>query len=262
MEPASLIGLLLVLIGVFIGSIMKGVQPVAYFTVPAAILIVLVASVGATALSNNMTDFKQFGKIMGKGFKKQKIDDPNESIDRIVHLAERARREGLLALEEEVNKIDDPFLQRGLQLAIDGGDPEMVREVMETELDAMRTRHKVGAEMMTTLGVYSPTFGIIGAVVGLIATLSHLSDPEKLGHGIAAAFIATFWGVFAANGIFLPLGKKLTRMSAEEIAGKQLVIEGVLSIQAGANPRVLDDMLSSYLPPKVRAARAEDKKSA
>ncbi|HSL57011.1 MAG TPA: motility protein A [Acidimicrobiales bacterium] len=262
MEPASLIGMILVLIGIFLGSLMKGVSPVSLVAVPAALLIVIVASVGATAMANNMSDFKNIGKIMGKGFKKQKIDDPNESIDRIVHLAERARREGLLALEEEVGKVDDPFLQRGLQLAIDGGDPEMVREVMETELGAMHQRHKIGADMMTTLGIFSPTFGIIGAVIGLIATLSHLDEPEKLGYGIAAAFVATFWGVFMANGIFLPLGKKLGRMSAEEIASKQLVIEGVLSIQAGANPRVLDDMLSSYLPPKVRAARQEEKKSA
>lgn len=262
MEPASLIGMLLVLIGIFLGSLMKGVSPVALFAVPAALLMVIVASFGATALSNNMSDFKNFGKIAGKAFKKQKIDDPNDSIDQIVHLAERARREGLLALEEEVAKIDDQFLQRGLQLAIDGGDPEMVREVMETEVHAMRDRHKVGAEIMTSLGIFSPTFGIIGAVIGLIATLSNLDDPSKLGYGIAAAFVATFWGVFMANGIFLPMGKKLNRLSAEEIASKQLVIEGVLSIQAGANPRVLDDMLSSYLPPKIRAARAEEKKSA
>jgi chemotaxis protein MotA len=262
MEPASLIGLVLILVGVFVGSLLKGVSPAAYFGVPAALLIVIVASLGAAMLSNAMADVKNMGKAMLKAFKPGDIGDPSASIDTIVSFAERARREGLLALEDEVDKIEDPFMRRGLQFAIDGGDPEMVRDVMETEVNAMRERHKVGAQFMTTIGIFSPTFGIIGAVVGLIATLSKLDDPSKLGAGIAAAFIATFWGVFAANGIFLPLGNKLKRLSAEEIAHKQLIIEGVLSIQAGSNPRMLDDILTSYLPPKARAVRMEERKSA
>lgn len=262
MEPASLIGLALVLIGVFIGSMLKGVSPAAFFGVPAALLIVIMASLGAAMMSNAIADVKNMGKAFLKAFKKSKVGDPGESIDTIVQFAERARREGLLALEDEVEQIDDPFMRRGLQFAIDGGDPEMVRDVMETEVNAMRERHKVGAQFMTSVGVFAPTFGIIGAVVGLIATLSHLDDPSKLGSGIAAAFIATFWGVFAANGIFLPIGNKLKRLSADELAHKQLIIEGVLSIQAGSNPRMLDDILTSYLPPKARSARMEERKSA
>ncbi|MGY6499367.1 MAG: motility protein A [Acidimicrobiales bacterium] len=262
MEPASLIGLMLILVGVFVGSVMKGVSPGAYFAVPAALLIVIVASLGAAMMSNAMGDVKNMGKAFMKAFKPGDTGDPGESIDQIVQFAERARREGLLALEDEVGKVEDPFMRRGLQFAIDGGDPEMVRDVMETEVNAMRERHKVGAQFMTTIGIFSPTFGIIGAVVGLIATLSKLDDPSKLGAGIAAAFIATFWGVFAANGIFLPIGNKLKRLSAEELAHKQLIIEGVLSIQAGSNPRMLDDILTSYLPPKARSARMEERQSA
>jgi chemotaxis protein MotA len=262
MEPASLIGLLLILFGVFVGSVLKGVSPAAYFGVPAALLIVIVASIGAAMLSNAMADVKNMGKALLKAFKPGDTGDPSSSIDTIVQFAERARREGLLALEDEVEQVQDPFMRRGLQFAIDGGDPEMVRDVMETEVNAMRERHKVGAQFMTSVGVFAPTFGIIGAVVGLIATLSHLDDPSQLGKGIAAAFIATFWGVFAANGIFLPIGNKLKRLSAEELAHKQLIIEGVLSIQAGSNPRMLDDILTSYLPPKSRAARLEERKSA
>jgi chemotaxis protein MotA len=262
MEPASLIGLALVLVGVFVGSLLKGVSPAAYFGVPAAMLIVIVASLGAAMMSNSMADVKNMGKALLKAFRPGDIGDPSASIDTIVSFAERARREGLLALEDDVEQIEDPFMRRGLQFAIDGGDPEMVRDVMETEVEAMRERHKVAAQFMTSIGVFSPTFGIIGAVIGLIATLSHLDDPSHLGAGIAAAFIATFWGVFAANGIFLPIGKKLQRLSAEEIAHKQLIIEGVLSIQAGSNPRMLDDILTSYLPPKARAERMEERKSA
>ncbi|MFA5566296.1 MAG: flagellar motor protein [Acidimicrobiia bacterium] len=262
MEPASLIGLVLVLIGVFVGSTMKGVSIGAFFGVPAAFLIVIVASLGAAMMSNTMVDMKNMGKAFMKAFKPGDTGDPSASIDQIVEFAERARREGLLALEDQLDQVTDPFMRRGLQMAIDGGDPELVREVMETEVRALKERHKVAAAFMNSVGVFSPTFGIIGAVVGLIATLSHLDDPSKLGHGIAAAFIATFWGVFAANGIFLPIGKKLQRLSAEELAHKQLIIEGVLSIQAGSNPRMLDDILTSYLAPKVRAARMEERRSA
>ncbi len=139
-------------------------------------------------------------------------------------------------------------------------DPEMVSEVMEAEVKAMSDRHKAGAKYMMTIGIFSPTFGIIGAVFGLIATMAHLDDPSKLGEGIGAAFVATFWGVFLANGIFLPIANKLTSMSAKEVAYKRMIIEGVLSIQAGANPRLLDDLLRSTLPPKERGE--DERKSA
>jgi chemotaxis protein MotA len=261
MDPIGLVGLLLVLIGVFLGAIMKHVNPAALFTVPAAFLIVIVASLGAAMMSNTTSDAKRFIKYLLLGIKGQKEPDGSGAIDQIVSFAERARREGLLALEGELDSIEDPFFRRGLQLAIDGGDPEMVAEVMESEVKAMSERHKVGAKFMMSVGIFSPTFGIIGAVFGLIATMSHLDDPSKLGAGIAAAFVATFWGVFLANGIFLPVANKLTAMSAKEVAYRRMIIEGVLAIQSGANPRMLDDLLRSTLPPSERAA-GEDRKSA
>ncbi len=262
MDPASIIGVVLLLIGVFVGSILKGVSPVAFFTIPAAFLIVFVASMGAVMLSNTMADGKAFMKIFMTGLKGKKLPEVGQTIDTIVSFAEQARKEGLLSLEEKASQIDDPFFRRGLQLAVDGADPEMVAEVMEAEVKAMSERHKTGAKMMTSMGVFTPTFGIIGAVIGLIATLSNLSDPASLGEHIAAAFVTTFWGVFAANGIFLPIGNKLTSLSAKEVAYKRLIIEGVLSIQAGANPRLLDDMLRSSLPPKERASADQERKSA
>ena len=260
MDPASLIGLLLVFIGVFVGAILKHVNPAALFTVPAAFLIVIVGSVGAAMLSNTMGDAKKLMTFLLKGIKGQKEPDVSGAIDQIVAMAERARREGLLALESDLDSIDDPFFRRGLQLAIDGGDPEMVSEVMEAEVKAMSDRHKAGAKYMMSIGIFSPTYGIIGAVFGLIATMAHLDDPSKLGEGIGAAFVATFWGVFLANGIFLPIANKLTSMSAKEVAYKRMIIEGVLSIQAGANPRLLDDLLRSTLPPKERGE--DERKSA
>jgi chemotaxis protein MotA len=261
-DPATLTGLVLVMVGVFVGSLLKGVSPVAFFTVPAAFLIVVAAAFGAAFMGGTQADMKGFGKVFAKGLKGQKQGDPNDSIDQIVSFADRARREGLLALEEDVTNIEDPFLQRGLQLAIDGADPEVVQDIMEAEVRAMTERHKANAKIMTNIGIFAPTFGIIGAVVGLIATLGHLDSPDELGHGIAAAFIATFWGVFLANGIFLPWANKLARMSAEEAAQKRLLIEGVLNIQSGYNPRMLGDLMRSSLPPSQRRSEGEERKSA
>jgi chemotaxis protein MotA len=263
MDPATLVGGLMILVGVFIGSLLKGVSPAAYFSVPAAFLIVFVAAFGAAFLGGTKEDMSGFMKVFLQGIKGRKAEDPNVAIDQIVDLAEKARREGLLALEEEVAKVEDPFLKRGLQLAIDGADPDVVEEIMETEVRAMTERHKANAKLMLNIGIFAPTFGIIGAVVGLIATLKKLDNPDELGKGIAAAFVATFWGVFLANGIFLPWANKLGRMSAEEAAHKRLVIEGVLNIQSGANPRMLGDLMRSSLPPSKRPAEgSEERKSA
>jgi chemotaxis protein MotA len=261
MDPATGLGLILVLIGVFVGGLLDGVSPVTFFGTPAAFLIVLVSAFGATFFSNEMADAKSLMKILMKALKGQKLQDTGELIDQIVGFAEQARREGLLALEEQARSIEDPFFRRGLQLAIDGADPDTVGEVMESDVKAMSNRHKQGSKMVTSIGIYTPTFGIIGAVIGLIHTMGKLDSPAELGEGIAGAFTATFWGVFAANGIFLPLGNKLGVMSASEVAQKRLVIEGVLSIQSGANPRLLDDMLRSALPPSERVS-LDDKKSA
>jgi chemotaxis protein MotA len=261
MDPATLVGGALVLIGVFVGGLLDGVSPAVFFATPAAFLIVLVGALGATFFGNPMTENKRFMKVLMKAVKGHKLQDTNELIDQIVAFAEQARREGLLALEEQARSIEDPFFRRGLQLAIDGADPDMVSEVMEAEVKAMSDRHKNGAKMITSIGIFAPTFGIIGAVIGLIHTMHLLENPAELGEGIAGAFTATFWGVFSANAIFLPLGNRLSVMSAGEIAQRRLVIEGVLSIQSGANPRLLDDMLRSALPPTERAG-ADEKKSA
>jgi chemotaxis protein MotA len=259
-DPATLMGLGLVLCGVFVGGLVDGVSPVVFFGSPAAFLIVLVGALGAVFLSNPMEDDKNFVKMLMKGMKGQKLQDNNELIDQIIGFAEEARRDGLLALESKTDTISDPFFQRGLQLAIDGADPDMVNEVMEADIKAMSARHKQGSKMVTSLGIFTPTFGIIGAVIGLIHTMGQLSDPAGLGEGIAGAFTATFWGVLLANGVFLPLGNKLTAMSALEVAQRKLIMEGVLAIQSGANPRLLNDVLRSTLPPSERPT--EERKSA
>lgn len=251
---STLVGLVLALIGVFIGSFFKGVNPVVLITNIPAILIVMVGGIGATMASFEMAATANVFKAIMKAILPKPEVEPAERLRRIVDFATRARHEGILSLESDVAQLDDPFMKKALQLAIDGNDPDSVAEVMRTEIRTLKARHKVAADWCMTLGIFAPTFGIIGAVIGLIATLSHLDQPELLGHGISAAFVATFWGVFLANGIMLPLSNKLKRMSTEEVHGREMVMEGVLAIQGGQNPRVIEETLLTYLPPAEAAA--------
>jgi chemotaxis protein MotA len=172
----------------------------------------------------------------------------------IVQLAGKARREGLLTLEDAVGDVDDDFLKRGVSLAVDGTDPEELREIMECELLAKKASDKQAAKFFTDMGGYAPTIGIIGTVMGLVHVLENLSQPDKLGHLIAGAFIATLWGVMTANVIFLPIGNRLGRCSQIEASRMEMVIEGVLAVQAGANPRAVQQRLTSLLPADERDA--------
>lgn len=248
--PAGLIGLLFATVATLVGTQLKGVNPVILFTNFPAIFIVVLGATGATMASFEFSAttnvFKAIVRaLMGKG-----IEDSPEKITTLVEFARKARGEGLLALESEMATLEDPFMRRGLQLAIDGSDADAVAQVMRTDIKAMKARHKVSADWCLTYGIFAPTFGIIGAVVGLIAALGKLDQPEKLGHGIAAAFVATFLGVWLANGLMLPLANRMKRMSAEEAQVREMVMEGVLAIQGGQNPRVIEETLMSYLSPK------------
>jgi chemotaxis protein MotA len=170
-------------------------------------------------------------------------------VDDIVKLAEKARREGLLALEDAMKEVQDPFLKKGLQLAIDGTDSEELAAILEAEVDAKKKADKQAAAIFTAMGGYAPTIGIIGTVIGLIHVLENLSEPAKLGELIASAFVATLWGVLSANVIWLPMGAKLKRLSDIECGQMELVIAGIINIQAGANPRLVAQKLRSLLPP-------------
>ncbi len=254
---ATLIGLVVAFIGTIVGGFVKGVNPIILITNVPAIMIVIIGALGATMASFEMAATSNVFKAIMKAIFPKPTADPADSLARIVDFANRSRHEGLLSLEADVAALDDPFMQKALQLAIDGNDPEAVSDVMRTDIRTMKARHKIAAEWCTSFGIFAPTFGIIGAVFGLIATLSHLDEPEKLGHGISGAFVATFWGVFIANAVMLPLANKLKRMSAEEVAAKEMVMEGILAIQSGQNPRVIEETLLTYLPPtQAKALRA------
>jgi chemotaxis protein MotA len=174
---------------------------------------------------------------------------PDAVVESIVKLAEKARREGLLALEDAIKDVQDPFLKKGLQLAIDGTDSEELHEILEAEVTAKRQADKAAAKLFADMGGFAPTIGIIGTVIGLVHVLENLSNPSELGHLIAGAFVATLWGVLTANVLWLPFGNKLKRLSEIQCAQMELVIAGIINIQAGANPRLVAQKLRSLLPP-------------
>jgi chemotaxis protein MotA len=250
MDPATLIGIALAFIAIFASMILEGGNPMSIVLIP-PIVLVLGGTLGAALAGGLLRDAgAAFGAL--KRAITAKVTPPDVAISTIVTLAERARREGLLALEDASKDIDDAFLRRGLELAIDGTDPEELREILETEIDAKRTQDKVAAKLFADMGGYAPTIGIIGTVLGLVHVLENLSNPDQLGHLIAGAFVATLWGVMTANVVWLPLGNRIKRISEIEVRAMELSVEGVVAIQAGANPRIVAQRLRSLLPESER----------
>jgi chemotaxis protein MotA len=218
-DPASLIGVVVALAGIFTSMIMEGSSPTAIILIPPMILVFL-GTFGAGIAGSSMADVTKLGGWFKLALMPPKVPPATERIGVLVSLAEKARKEGLLALEAEVKNIDDPFLKRGLQMGIDGTDPEVLRSVLEGEIAAKKAEDKVAAKFFTGLGGYAPTIGIIGTVIGLIHVLENLNDPGKLGPLIASAFVATLWGVMTANVFWLPFAAKITRTSARAVRQK------------------------------------------
>jgi chemotaxis protein MotA len=247
MDPASLIGILLAFAAIFISVILEGGDPMSMFLVPPMILVIF-ATLGAAMTGGTLKDTLAIPNVLKWAFM-AKVPPPSDLISSAVSLADRARREGLLALEDAVKEVDHPFLRRGLELAIDGTDPEELRDILDAEVAAKRKADKGGAKFFTDMGGYAPTIGIIGTVLGLVHVLENLSDPSKLGHLIAGAFVATLWGVMTANVIWLPIASRIKRVSELECDQMDLAIEAIMAIQAGANPRLVAQKLKSLLPP-------------
>lgn len=247
MDPLTLIGVVLGFAAIFVSTTLEGGNPMAMFLLP-PMLLVLGGSVAVGLAGNTMGDAARFGKDLLKAMT-AKAGKPGASLDTVVSLAEQARREGLLGLEDAASQLDDAFLKEALELAIDGTDPEDLQEILYGKIESKRAYDKVGAKFYADMGAYAPTLGIVGTVLGLVHVLEQLSEPEKLGHLIAAAFLATLWGVMSANVIFLPIAARLKRLSELECASMEVVLEGVLAIQAGSSPRVVARKLGSLLPP-------------
>jgi chemotaxis protein MotA len=250
MKAASAIGIGIGCAGILLGAQMEGTPLGSLFNVPAA-LIIFGGVAGACLASAGMEAMKLIPTLYKKAFSAEQRD-LRGLVSELVGFSERARRDGLLALEEELGEVDDAYTRKGLQLVVDGTPPDMVKEVLEAEIHGMRARHKVGAKLFENAGGFAPTMGVLGAVLGLISALQNLDDPDSLGPAIATAFIATLLGVGAANVVFLPVAQRLKQLSESEVEARVLVLEGILAIQSGDNPRVIEEKLISFVPPGER----------
>lgn len=250
MKASSAIGLAIACAGLAIGAIMEGSQPLAVLN-PAALMIVLGGTFGATMAGTSFAAVKGIPKLYMKAFSAEP-PDLNGRLEQLVGFAEKARRDGLLALDEQLATVEDPYTKKGLQLVVDGTDPDLVAAVLDAENEGMRKRHAAAVQPFDKAGGYAPTMGIIGTVFGLIHVLQNLDKPETLGPSISAAFIATLVGVASANVVYLPISARLKQLSQEEMHFREMTLEGILSIQAGDNPRVVAEKLTAYVPPAQR----------
>ena len=256
MDFATVGGLVIGTIIIGLVMILDGGSPAELFAVPQAILLIIGGSIAATTITVPLDILMKVPKLLGIATKNTHFD-VSGTIDLLVKMTDRARRDGLLALEEDSRNIQDPFLQKAIMMIVDGVDPSQVRAIMETTIENMQERHKSCYSFFTTAGGFAPTFGIIGTVMGLISVLKELDNPSKLAKSIASAFLATLWGLMMANLVYLPLGGKLKAKSEEEVAFRMMTMEGVLSLQAGENPSILREKLSAFLPPNPAKGKAE-----
>jgi chemotaxis protein MotA len=246
-----IIGIFTGLFSVIVGMIVKGAD-ISVLLNPAAAIIIIVGSIAAVVNSFTKKEILNVGKVFGVLFREQSDQDPVETIKQLVEMSQNTRKNGLLSLESTVQAMDNRFMKKGLEMVVDGVEPDYIREVLETEIDSMEARHRAAALIFTTAGSSAPTLGVLGAVVGLIGALGNLADTEKLAHMIAAAFVATLYGIFFGYVLFNPFGSRLKRKSAVEVGNMNIILEGILGIQSGANPKNIETKLTSMLEPKDR----------
>jgi chemotaxis protein MotA len=252
MDIATLIGIIsafaLVLIAIMIGGSLT-----LFFNVP-SILIVFGGTFGATMIHYPIRDILSVMKVAKNVFF-TRVWSTEEVVDRFVEFANKSRREGILALESELANVDDPFMVKGLQLTVDGMAPESIKEILETEIEYLEERHRSGAEVLNTMATFFPAMGMIGTLIGLVQMLTTMEDPTTIGPAMAVALLTTFYGAVAANLICLPMAGKLRKRSQEEILVKEMIISGIVAVANGENPRIIEQKLHSFVPPKARASR-------
>ncbi len=221
-----------------------------FINVPSA-LVVIGGATAATFVSFPGKDIKELFKVIKLAFKYQ-AQSPGELIGNFRRYADIARRDGILALENVAQEVRDPFLVRGLQLAVDGTDPEVINSMMRTELDYITERHDQSIKILKTYALYAPSFGMIGTLIGLVIMLANLSDPDAIGPAMSVALITTLYGAIIAYLVANPLAEKLTKRDKEEVLVKEMIVKGVMSIQSGDNPRIVEQKLKIFLAPKMR----------
>jgi len=220
-----------------------------------SLLIVIGGTVGATFINYPLAQMIGAGSVAKNAFL-FKLVDPKQVIEQMIDFSNRARREGILALEEAVGSTSNAFLKKGIQLAVDGEDPQAIENILDTEIAWLKDRHKLGAEIFSTMGAFAPALGLIGTLIGLVGMLQNMDDPSTIGPSMAVALLTTFYGALFANLLFNPIAGKLRTRSSEEVLVWELTREGVLAISAGDNPRMVEQRLNAFLAPKHR--KAED----
>ena len=258
MDIASLGGLVLGVVMVVFGIVSSGgVAAMANFIDVPSVIITIGGSLSSCLACNKMQDFIGGLKSIGLAISEPKVVSPADSITQIINLANISRKEGILALEEASHNIEDDFLKKGINLVVDGTDPELVRAILETDLDCMEDRHKTFISFWQKWGEMGPAWGMIGTLVGLVNMLKNLEDASTIGPNMAVALLTTLYGSLIANWLTGPVSVKLGVNHALEVMTKSITVEGLLSIQAGENPRVIEEKLKSFLPPAARGTIGE-----
>lgn len=250
MDLASLIGLLLAFIMMAISVVMGG-GSFASFWDTASVMMVFGGTAGALMMCFSLRNIMNLPKVLRKVFFNRPID-LRDIIEQMVRLAEVARKEGLLALESRLQEVENPFIKLGLQMAVDGARPEVIEDVLKTDIECLAMRHRDGKGMVDQVGRFGPAFGMIGTLLGLIIMLGNMSDPSMIGSGMAVALITTLYGAVLSNAMFLPFSEKLAAVSKNELIGREIILRGVMAIQSGENPRIIEQKLNTYLPPNLR----------
>jgi len=249
MDIATIIGLIAG-IGLVATTVLLGGDASIFFNLPSAILVVG-GTLASTLLNYPLGDVLSVLTTVKNAFV-HRLTAPETLIERIVHLSGIARKEGILSLEPHARLVGDSFLERGIHLAIDGTSPELIKDIMATDISFMEERHALGQSILIAMGTYAPAFGMIGTLIGLVQMLTTMDDPTRIGSGLAVAILTTLYGALMANVLFLPAAGKLKVRTANEILTKEIVIEGILSIQSGDNPRIVEQKLKSFVSPAVR----------
>ena len=254
MDITTILGVVLGMMFVLITMLLAG-SPMLFLNAP-SVMITVGGTVAAVMTSYTIKELVNIINVM-KNTLSLDEESPHEIIGLLVKFAERARREGILALEKQMEEVTDTFLKNGIQLAVDGTEPELLKDIMETELFYLEERHKKGHGQMESFASLAPAWGMIGTLIGLILMLANLDDPDALGPGMAVALITTFYGSIMANMVFIPLTTKLKERTKGELLIRQLMIQGILSIQSGDNPRIVEQKLNSFIAPNERVIKEE-----
>lgn len=251
MDISLVVGIVAGVVLIFGGIFLNGGGLGAFLDLP-SILIVLGGTIASTMVHFKLDQVLGVIGLARVALAKGETRTPREVIRLLVSFAEKARREGLLAMEEEAENLDDEFLRKGIRLVVDGTDPETVRQILDIEVTFLEDRHRTGQQIFEHMGAMAPAFGMIGTLIGLVIMLGNLDDPETIGPAMAIALITTFYGSLLANLVFIPIAGKLRVRNEEEVLLREVMIEGILSIQAGENPHIVEQKLQSFLSPKAR----------